>query len=60
MSPREEQVLAHAALGHSNKLIAYELGLAHSTVRVLLARASAKLGARGREATLREFRRDSK
>jgi DNA-binding CsgD family transcriptional regulator len=56
LSPREQQVLAHAALGHSNKLIAYELGLAHSTVRVLLARASAKLGARGRQETVKQFR----
>jgi DNA-binding CsgD family transcriptional regulator len=56
LSPREQQVLAYAALGHSNKLIAYELGLAHSTVRVLLARASAKLGARGRQQTLKQFR----
>jgi DNA-binding CsgD family transcriptional regulator len=56
LSPRERQVLAYAALGHSNKLIAYELGLAHSTVRVLLARASAKLGARGRQETLKQFR----
>jgi len=49
LTPRERQVLAHAALGHDNKMIAYELGLAHSTVRVLLARAAAKLGARTRE-----------
>ena len=56
LSPREEQVLGYAALGHSNKLIAYELGLAHSTVRVLLARASAKLGASGREQALEKFR----
>jgi len=56
LSPREREVLAYAALGHSNKLIAYELGLAHSTVRVLLARASAKLGARGRQETVRRFR----
>jgi DNA-binding CsgD family transcriptional regulator len=36
------------ALGHANELIAYELGLAHSTVSVLLACARAKLGARTR------------
>jgi DNA-binding CsgD family transcriptional regulator len=44
LSPREQQVVALAALGRTNKLIAYELGLAHSTVRVLMARASVKLG----------------
>lgn len=45
LSPREQQVVTLAALGRTNKLIAYELGLAHSTVRVLMARASVKLGA---------------
>jgi DNA-binding CsgD family transcriptional regulator len=40
---RERQVLAHAALGHSNKVIAYELGLSTSTVAFHLARARAKL-----------------
>jgi len=44
LSQREQQVVALAALGRSNKLIAYELGLAFSTVRVLMARASVKLG----------------
>ncbi len=48
LSRRERQVAALAGMGHSNKLIAYELGLAHSTVRVLLARAAAKLKARTR------------
>jgi DNA-binding CsgD family transcriptional regulator len=43
LSAREQQVAALAALGRSNKLISYELGLAHSTVRVLIARACAKL-----------------
>lgn len=45
---RERQVVAAAAAGRSNKLIAYELGLAHSTVRVLLARAARRLGAKSR------------
>jgi DNA-binding CsgD family transcriptional regulator len=40
---RERQVLAYAALGHSNKVIAYELGLAISTVSSHLARARVKL-----------------
>ncbi len=48
LSSRERQVVALATLGRSNKLIAYELGLAFSTVRVLMARASAKLGAANR------------
>ena len=49
LSRRERQVVAAAASGRSNKLIAYELGLAHSTVRVLLARAAHRLHAKSRE-----------
>jgi DNA-binding NarL/FixJ family response regulator len=48
LAPRERQALALLALGHSNKLIAYELGIAASTVSVLLHRASTKLGVRSR------------
>jgi len=55
LSARERQVVAYAKLGHHNKLIAYELGIADSTVRVLLSRASAKLGARTREELLGRF-----
>jgi DNA-binding NarL/FixJ family response regulator len=40
---RQRQVIAYAALGHSNKVIAYELGLSASTVGCHLARARAKL-----------------
>jgi len=48
LTARERQVIGYAKLGHHNKLIAYELGITDSTVRVLLARASAKLGVRRR------------
>jgi DNA-binding CsgD family transcriptional regulator len=44
LSSRERQVVTLAALGRSNKMIAYELGLAFSTVRVLMARAASKFG----------------
>jgi len=54
LSPRERQVVSLAGLGHSNKSIAYELGLAHSTVRVLLARAGTKLGTRTRSALVKQ------
>jgi DNA-binding CsgD family transcriptional regulator len=57
LSERERQVLAFAALEHSNKEIAYELGLAAATVRVLMARAARKLGARGREDAVARFRK---
>lgn len=56
LSDREKQVLGYARLGHHNKLIAYELGIAHSTVRVLMARAMAKLGVRTREELLQSIR----
>jgi DNA-binding CsgD family transcriptional regulator len=49
LSPRERQVASYAALGHSNKLIAYELGLATATVGVLVSRAVAKLHLRSRK-----------
>ena len=45
---RERQVVGYAALGHDNKIIAYDLGIAHATVKVLMARAAAKLGVRSR------------
>ena len=44
LTPRERQVLGYAELGHSDKLIAYELGLAPSTVSTLLSTARRKLG----------------
>ena len=40
---RERQVVAYAALGHSNKVIGYELGISTSTVGSHLATARAKL-----------------
>jgi len=55
LSDRERQVLTYAALGHPNKLIADELGIASSTVSVLLARAQTKLGARSRNEMLALF-----
>jgi DNA-binding CsgD family transcriptional regulator len=45
---RERQVAAHAALGHSNKVIAYALGLSLGTVGEHLTRARAKLRTIGR------------
>jgi DNA-binding NarL/FixJ family response regulator len=48
LSEREREVVRQAVLGLHNKAIAYNMRLAQSTVRVLLARASAKMGARSR------------
>lgn len=48
LSARERDVVLRALRGQHNKLIAHEMGLAHSTVRVLMTRAAMKLGARSR------------
>jgi DNA-binding CsgD family transcriptional regulator len=48
LSPREDQIVALASLGHSDKLIGYELGLTESAVAVHLHRARRKLGVRSR------------
>ena len=45
LSDREAQVAHIASFGRSNKEIAYELGLAPTTVATLLSRAAKKLGA---------------
>jgi DNA-binding CsgD family transcriptional regulator len=49
LTARERQVASYVSFGHTNKVIAYELGISHSTVRVLVARAARKLGAASRE-----------
>jgi DNA-binding CsgD family transcriptional regulator len=56
LTAREQQVVACAAMGHSNKLIAYDLGLSTGTVSVILGRAAKKLGVSGRVALIRAFR----
>lgn len=48
LTPREAQIVAACGLGHSNKLIAYELGISESTVARCLTSASKKLGATSR------------
>ena len=57
LTKREQQVVSVLLQGHSNKEIAYELGLAAATVRVLMVRAARKLGASGREDAIVCFRR---
>jgi DNA-binding CsgD family transcriptional regulator len=49
LTEREQQVVASALTGKSNKEIAYELGISDSTTRVLLGRAYARLGVRSRK-----------
>jgi len=55
LTEREAQTVAFAALGHSNKLIAYELGVSISTVAMRLSRAAAKVGAPSRVALIRAY-----
>jgi DNA-binding CsgD family transcriptional regulator len=59
LSAREREVVEHALSGIETKVIAYDLGLAHSTVRVLLARAAAKLGVNSRRALLDKVARSA-
>jgi DNA-binding CsgD family transcriptional regulator len=56
LTRRERQVVGYAALGHSNKLIAYELGVSASTVGVLFLRAARKLRARNRAEVIAAWR----
>ncbi len=44
LTDREREVAAFLTQGHSTKVIAYELGISDSTVRVLLRRVRHKLG----------------
>ena len=53
--PRERDVLAFAALGHSNKHIGYTLGIAPNTVGAHLASAMMKLGLRSRRELIAMF-----
>jgi DNA-binding CsgD family transcriptional regulator len=53
LTSREKQIVGYAKLGHHNKLIAYELGISASTVRVLISRAARKCRVRTRDELVR-------
>jgi len=55
LTPREHEALALLASGYTNKVVAYEMGVAHSTAAVLLHRARRKLGASTRAELIRAF-----
>ena len=55
LTTREKEVLRYAHCGYNNKLIASALGVAPSTVGVLLFRAASKIGARSRQELLRAY-----
>jgi DNA-binding CsgD family transcriptional regulator len=57
LTGRERAAVAFAAMGHTNKLIAYELGLAPSTVAMQLSRAARKVGARSRVELIAAYKR---
>jgi DNA-binding CsgD family transcriptional regulator len=48
LSPREKEILSHLLAGHSNKLIARDLGIAEATVKVHLKSVLRKIGVKNR------------
>lgn len=56
LSPKEAQVVALAASGHADKWIAYELGIARSTVATHLQKALEKLSIGSRVELVRAYR----
>ncbi len=59
LTHREREVLAAIAEGKSSKQVAFSLGLSDSTVRVLLARATKRLGLRTREDLVAFYRAEA-
>jgi len=57
LTKRQKEIVGYAQLGHHDKLIAYDLGISPSTVRVQLFKAKAKLGVRSRKELLEVCRR---
>lgn len=56
LTERENQVVAAAIVGHSNKMIAYRLGLSTSRVSTVLRNAMRKLGLRTRAQLVKHLR----
>jgi DNA-binding NarL/FixJ family response regulator len=57
LSDREREILDLSLQGHCAKAVAYELGIAYSTVRVFMARVIAKTGTRSWREVLEKSRR---
>ncbi len=55
LSKRERQIVGYLAIGHTSKLIAYELGISDATVRVLLHRAMQKVKVTSRKDLVAAF-----
>jgi len=56
LTEREEQVVAYALSGQTNKLIAYQLGLSMGRVSTLMSSAMRKLGMQTRAQLIKKFR----
>ena len=56
LTERERQVAGYVALGHSDKEVAYALGLSNNTVATHVASAKRKLGARTRIGLIEQIR----
>jgi DNA-binding CsgD family transcriptional regulator len=56
LTPAERTVLEYIALGHTNKFVAYELGISTSGVAMHLGRAAKRLGARSRVELIAAYR----
>jgi len=56
LTEREDQVVASAVFGHTNKMIAYRLGLSKSRVSLLLRNAMRKLDVRTRPQLVKKMR----
>jgi DNA-binding CsgD family transcriptional regulator len=56
LTEREEQVVAYALSGQTNKLIAYQLGLSTGRVSTLMSSAMRKLGMQTRAQLIKKFR----
>jgi len=55
LSERESQVVTCAVVGHSNKMIAYRLGLSTSRVSTLLRSSMRKMGFRTRSQLVKQM-----
>ncbi|MEO7108835.1 MAG: LuxR C-terminal-related transcriptional regulator [Polyangiaceae bacterium] len=55
LSKRERQIVGYLVAGHTSKLIAYELGISDSTVRVLIHRAMQRLKVKTRSGLAAAF-----
>jgi DNA-binding CsgD family transcriptional regulator len=60
LTQRERQIVRLTCQGQSSKVVAYDLGISCSTVRVLLSRAMRKLGVRSRDELVNALAREQR